>query len=524
MGRIRYWGGRLRRFGFKKTLYNIKYNKWDKLLPYDAFHMTDEETAELIKAAEETGLVITSDDEVSGIAVNEKDAINCATISRKEPDYIMHVPKSMTSAPAIRAYIAVTAARHLALYGKLPTLIYWDDSDIVKPDYAPETLCGFNYIGSSVAIRSDMYPNGGFDADRPHTMLLRILGNCDDSEVAHVRRILTAGSQEGADPGKDSISEHANAVSNCPEDASDAIKAFLMSRKVEAEVIKKGDTYEWNPVLNEHPLVSILIANKDNSDVLRTCIDSIVSKSSYDNYEIIVIENNSREAETFDYYDEIEDIARVITMETEFNYSYINDYGAAFARGQYLLFLNNDTEVITPDWIEQMLSYASMPGIGAVGAKLYYPDGTIQHGGVTIGIRGVAGHAFIGFPGDSQGYAHRLTTVQNLSAVTAACMMVKADVFWEAGGFDMNYKVAFNDSDLCLCIRNCGYRILFIPTVELTHYESRSRGRDEIDPRKLKRFNRESDRFQREWFYQLIDGDPYYNPNLSYSDDGFNPR
>ncbi|MBO6215782.1 MAG: glycosyltransferase family 2 protein [Lachnospiraceae bacterium] len=563
MGRIRYWGGRLRRFGLKKTLYNIKYNAWDKLLPFNAFELTEEELQALLKAAEETGLSIGILDGVpeviTGGATENADS---SKITEQTADYILELPEGVEASPYIKAYIAVSAARHLALTGELPILIYWDEyrdyavgqvtqalghtsegSDhfgYFKPDFAPESLCGYNYIGISFAVRGDMYPEAGFDGRSPHREILKLCEGADDTAVCHIRRALV----------KIDMSSRA-ARDMLSEDATEAVKSYMSAYGVSVNVHRETrppmyqyydknavsqdnascnnltePIYKWKPVRNgsEAPLISVIIANKDNADILKTCIDSIFEKTTYPNFEVLVVENNSTEAETYDYYDSIEDMVRIIPMETEFNYSYINNYGAALARGEYLLFLNNDTEVIDGGWMEEMLSYCMMPDIGAVGVKLIYPDGTLQHGGVTVGVRGVAGHAFIGSAANEYGYGYRLDTVQDLSAVTAACMMVKRDVFWEAYAFDENYKVAFNDSDLCLRIRNMGERILFLPDVRLKHFESRSRGRDEADPKKLRRFNRESNLFQREWFYQLLDGDPYYNPNLSYEDDSFKPR
>ena len=515
MADLRFLLGRIARFGIKKTLYERSLAKWDRLLPYDAFSLSEDEIRSLVGAAEETNLTVTDEEEYKKNAVTE---------AEKETLYVLRMPRDIECSVAIKAYMAVAAARFFGVSGRTPKLIYADEAGIYKPDWSPETILSRNYIGETLAIRADVYDSLGFDEKNPHASVLRLTDASGD-DICHVRRVLT---KRRTNP----------AAKN--EDATLAVKESLKLRGVTAEVSRlsyDGDVpcYRWEPVFNkplshkthergEHddaPLVSVIIPTRDHADILKACIDSVFATAGDVTYEIIVAENCSIEAETYDYYDEIEDIVRIIPCDCEFNFSYICNYGAAFARGRYLLFLNNDTEARSQGWMELMAEYLSIPDIAAVGAKLFYPDGTVQHGGVTVGVRGVAGHAFIGAPHDARGYEDRLVCVHNLSAVTAACMMVKADDFWEVGGFDERLAVAFNDTDLCMRLREMKKRILFLPDVCLTHYESKSRGIDEQDKKKLKRFNKESMRFQRDWFYRLVEGDPYYNPNLSYEDDTF---
>ena len=271
-----------------------------------------------------------------------------------------------------------------------------------------------------------------------------------------------------------------------------------------------------DPIEGE-PLVSILIPNRDHREDLKRCIDSIREKTSWTRWEIIIIENNSIDAETFRYYKELEqdERIRVIRREGAFNYSAVNNEGFRAAKGAQILLLNNDTEVISPDWIQEMLRYAQRSDVGAVGAKLYYPDGTIQHAGIGIGIEIAAGHYFRGFPGDSEGYAGRLKYAQNVSAVTAACMMIPRHVYEKMNGLDESYSLVFNDIDLCLRIREAGYLIVWTPWAELTHFESKSRGPEEETEEKKRFFVRETNRFLRKWYRVLEEGDPYYNPNLT---------
>ena len=261
-------------------------------------------------------------------------------------------------------------------------------------------------------------------------------------------------------------------------------------------------------------------------DTLRTCISSILEKTTYKNFEIVIIENNSKKEETFAYYDELKTDPRIqiVTWEGKFNYSAINNFGVReAATGEYILLLNNDIEVITPDWLQEMLMFAQRPDVGAVGAMLYYPDDTIQHAGVILGIGGVAGHAHKYFPRGDFGYMSRATIAQDLSVVTAACMLLPRHVWQEIGGLDETFEVAFNDVDMCMRIRKAGYLIVWTPFAELYHYESKSRGAEDT-PEKQKRFEGEIQRFQARWKSELAEGDPYYNPNLTLVREDFSAK
>ena len=269
-----------------------------------------------------------------------------------------------------------------------------------------------------------------------------------------------------------------------------------------------------------------MIPNMDHADTLRTCISSILEKTTYKNFEIVIIENNSKKEETFAYYDELKTDPRIqiVTWEGKFNYSAINNFGVReAATGEYILLLNNDIEVITPDWLQEMLMFAQRPDVGAVGAMLYYPDDTIQHAGVILGIGGVAGHAHKYFPRGDFGYMSRATIAQDLSVVTAACMLLPRHVWQEIGGLDETFEVAFNDVDMCMRIRKAGYLIVWTPFAELYHYESKSRGAEDT-PEKRKRFEGEVRRFQERWGRELAAGDPYYNPNLTLVREDFSAK
>ena len=265
-------------------------------------------------------------------------------------------------------------------------------------------------------------------------------------------------------------------------------------------------------------MISIIIANKDHTEDLKRCITSILGKSTYENFEIIVVENNSTERAIFDYYEELKENEkiRVITFEGEFNYSAVNNLGARHARGEYLLLLNNDTQVITVNWMEELLMYAQRSDVGAAGGKLYYANKTIQHAGVVLGLGAhrTAGHSHYGQHRDNLGYMGRLCYAQDVSAVTGACLMVKKSLFEEVGGLDEGFAISLNDVDFCLKLREKGYLNVFTPFAELYHLESVSRGLDD-GGEKAERYNQESERFREKWKEVLRAGDPYYNPNFS---------
>ena len=270
------------------------------------------------------------------------------------------------------------------------------------------------------------------------------------------------------------------------------------------------------------PLVSIIIPNKDHIDDLERCLKSIYEISTYDNFEVLIVENNSSSQETFLYYEQVQktwENLKVLYWKEHFNYAAINNFGVKSAQGEFLIFLNNDIEVITPDWIEEMLGYCQREEVGIVGAKLYYPNDTVQHAGVVIGMGAdhAAGHVFYGVDRKQFTYGGRANSTQDISAVTAACMMVKRSVHEEIGGFDERFEVAFNDVDYCLRVRETGKVIVFQAFVELYHYESRSRGLEDTTEKK-ERFNREAALFRKRWKRILEEGDPYYNPNLSLED------
>ena len=396
-----------------------------------------------------------------------------------------------------------------------------------KPDYAPDTLRGNNYICHFTVFRKNLLEKTGggfrseFDGSQDYDLILRLTEHAE--KIRHIPKILYYWRAH-----RDSVAESIGAKPYVIEAAKRAILEHLERVGLKGEVLdtRIPSIYRIRYAIEGEPLISILIPNKDHREDLKRCVDSIREKSTWKNWEIIVIENNSTEEETFRYYGELEEDSRirVVRYEGSFNYSAVNNLGARESRGNYLLLLNNDTEIITPEWMEEMLMFAQREDVGAVGAKLYYPDGTIQHAGIGLGLLHLAGHYHRGFAGDQPGYMGRLCYAQDMSAVTAACMMIPRRVYEAAGGLDESYSVVFNDVDLCLRIRESGKLIVWTPFAELIHYESKSRGSDEDTKEKLAFFKTETKRFQTKWNAALSRGDPYYNPNLTRSKEDFTPR
>lgn len=389
-----------------------------------------------------------------------------------------------------------------------------------KPDFAPDNLLANNYICHFSVFSRELLESGElfrsqFDGSQDHDMILRLTAKA--KHIVHVPRILYYWRSH-----KGSVASSIDAKTYAIDAAKGAVADHLTKlgyRNFEIESTRAFATiFRIKYELTSHPLVSIIIPNKDHVDDLSRCVESIINLSTYDNYEIVIVENNSETAEIRTYYEEISRHPRVQVVEYkgDFNYSKINNFGVQYAKGEYLLLLNNDTEVITPDWMEELLMYAMRKDVGVVGAKLYYPDKTIQHAGIVIGLGAhrTAGHTHYRIPEANVGYMGRLCYAQDVTAVTGACMMVSKALYEELGGLDESFTVALNDVDFCLRVREKGLLNIFTPFAELYHYESKSRGSDKKDDRAL-RYQQESDRFRVKWADALAKGDPYYNPNFS---------
>ena len=424
-----------------------------------------------------------------------------------------------------------------AINEKPQTLVIYTDEDKMsmdghkffqphfKPDYNPDLLCTVNYICHLFVVSRKVIEKVGglrseFDGAQDYDFVFRCVEAVKDEEICHIPKILYHWRCH-----EDSTAENPESKLYAFEAGRRAVQAHYERTGIHAEVFK-GEylgLYRTKFIRDYDPLISIIIPNKDHIDDLKRCMESIEQKSTYKNYEYIIVENNSTDSATFEYYKKLEaenPKVRMVYWDGVFNYSAINNYGASFAKGEYLLLLNNDTEIINPDCLEELMGYCMRKDVGAVGARLYYEDDTIQHAGVVIGFGGIAGHCFVQQKRGTTGYCHRIICAQDYSAVTAACMMVKRSAFDAVGGLSEELAVAFNDIDFCMKLRKAEYLIVYNPYAELYHYESKSRGLEDT-PEKVARFNKEIATFEKKWPEILENGDPYYNPNLTLKSQDF---
>lgn len=404
-----------------------------------------------------------------------------------------------------------------------------------KPDFAPDNLRANNYICHFSAFKRELVDKVGrfrsdYDGSQDHDMILRLTHEASKypDGIVHVPHILYYWRSHSGSTAAD-----INAKTYAINAAKKAVASSLEADGMEGFEIESSKAFATifriRYKLTGKPRVSIIIPNKDHEEDLRRCIDSILERSSYEDYEIVVVENGSTTDGIRSYYDEITKLPNVKLIEVsqeQFNYAELINKGAAASSGEYLLLLNNDTEVITRDWIEELLMYAQRPDVGAVGCKLYYPDYSIQHAGVVIGLGAhrTAGHVHYKLACTNLGYMGRLCYAQNFTAVTGACLMVSREDFDKCGGLDESFAVALNDVDLCLKLRHMGRVNVFTPFAELFHYESASRGSD-VERKKsaddkayddrAKRYEQESELFRTKWAEDLALGDPYFNPNFS---------
>lgn len=378
---------------------------------------------------------------------------------------------------------------------------------VFKSDFNVDMLRAKNYLGHMVFLRGDLAGrlegwNAAYGADAAYDYYLRAAESA--GQIGHLQR---------------AVYHARETVKQRRHGAQTILNAHYKRLGIPAEVIP-SDTpgiyrtaYHWDKT----PMVSVNIPNKDHIDDLDTCVQSVLKKCTYPNYEIVIIENNSTEESTFAYYKKLQEQdrrVRVVYWKEEFNYSKITNFGVSNSRGEYILLLNNDTEVITADFMEEMLGYCMRGDVGVCGARLFYFDDTIQHAGVIIGLGGICGEGFQGFPKENGGYQERIFCPQDYSAVTAACLMTEKSVFEEVGGMDGELQVAYNDIDYCLKVRQTGRLVVYNPFAMLHHYEYKSRGAENTAA-KLARYHKEVDLFTGRWAGIISAGDPYYNPNLT---------
>lgn len=386
----------------------------------------------------------------------------------------------------------------------------------LKPDFNLDLLRSNNYICHFFVVRKSIVEKAGgfrkeFDGAQDYDFIFRCTENA--GEVLHVPEILYHWRTHKA-----STADNPASKMYAFEAGKRAIEAHLERTGTKGEVSHTQDLgfYRVKYPVQGKPLVSVIIPNKDEKETLQTCLEMLEKNTGYQNFEIIIVENNSTTDEIFRYYKELSGNRKIHLLRwgKEFNYSAINNFAVAHAKGEYLLFLNNDVKSINPDWLEEMLGVCQRPEVGGVGAKLIYPDNTIQHAGCVIGMGGIAGHMFVDMPADRTGYLHKASLLQDMSAVTAACLLMKKEVFEQAGGFTEELAVAFNDVDLCLKVRKNGYLIVYDPYVKLYHMESKTRGAED-SKEKVRRFQTEIEYMRCHWIDILKNGDPCYNKNLS---------
>ena len=409
-----------------------------------------------------------------------------------EPDALYEIVKELQQVTADIVYTDEDRISHDVVDYQSPQF---------KPDYSPDLLRSYNYIGNLFVVKKQILDK--VDAcSSSYEYILRCVEQA--KRIAHIPRVLYHGRRDGEQSSEASqekmIEAHLERMGECGN-----VKRLGLE-----------NLYHTVYKVQGNPLVSIVIANKDHTDVLERCLQSILCGSTYQNIEFIIVENNSTSQDTFSYYKNVQkryDNVKVICWEKEFNYSAINNYGVEHANGEYILLLNNDTEMITPAAIEEMLGNCMRAEVGAVGAKLLYEDDTIQHAGVVIGFGDFAGHVFHGLGREEKGYMNRLAVNGNYSAVTAACLMTKKTLFESVGGLTEAYAVAVNDVDYCLKLREKGYLIVYDAFSEWHHFESKTRGY-ENDDNKVRRFQREVAMFSERWGALERNGDPYYNSNF----------
>lgn len=397
-----------------------------------------------------------------------------------------------------------------------PEIIYFDHFDTesnpyFKPDWNFYYFLHYDYISRAVAFRTDF--------------LKKLLEKEDEIEInsyTHYKLILKAYLEYGVVPQHVPLPLFILTYDNSISDWDTGLDILKNYFKEEISKNSWENTFLYKPPLKEEKKVSIIIPTKDKVELLSRCVYSILEKTSYKNFEIIIVDNGSQQRETFEFYEQIKDRGniKILSMPIKFNFSKLVNYGIKEADGEYIVLMNNDTEVINEDWLEWFVRYLNINEIGVVGAKLFYPDGKIQHAGVVVGLHGLADHAFKGCE-DGFGYMGRLSLPQEYLAVTAACMGFRKEVFDMVGGFEEELEVNFNDLDFCLKVYSQGYKVLYLPQVQLIHYEHASRGKDDT-PEKIKRAKKEKEYIQKKW-KKFIDYDPYYNPNLTIFRNDFSP-
>ncbi|MBO6560736.1 MAG: glycosyltransferase [Nisaea sp.] len=502
-----------------ESVQNQLYPEWELCIADDA--SSSQETKDLLRryANEDDRIKVTFREKNGHISAASNSALELAT-----GDYIALLDHDDELTPHALYMMAVEVRDHPDA-----DIIYSDEDKVdengdhyapyFKPDWAPDMFLGQNLINHLGVYRRKLVEKvGGFrlgyEGSQDYDLALRVIEQTKPENIRHIPHILY---HWRAAEGSTALAEEEKDYTGSA--AIRAIQDHLDRSKIKAKVVQGRDIYSQRVIYElpkKPPLVSLIIPTRNRADILKGAVDGIREKNDYPNWEIIIVDNGSDEEETLDYLAKLEKDERIRVHRDDgpFNYSRLNNDAARLAKGEIIGLINNDIAPINEDWLSEMVRQVTQPGVGAVGAKLYYENDTLQHGGVIVGLGGVAGHFDKRLPRDSRGYFGRAMLVQNFSAVTAACLLVPKKVFEEVGGLDeQNLAVAFNDVDFCLKIREAGHRIVWTPYAELYHYESISRGED-TDPDKRARFNAESEYMQKRWA-KVCEHDPYYSPNLT---------
>ena len=457
------------------------------------------------------------------ISAASNDALRLAT-----GDFVALLDHDDELAPTALYFVALALNKNRDLQ-----LLYSDEDKLeehnrrfepyFKSDWNPELFLAQNFVSHLSVYRTDLIHRIGgfrigFEGSQDYDLTLRCIEQIRPEEIEHLPWVLyhwRAGDQ--------STASNPTAKPYAQEAARRAVQEHLKRTGIAGTVVPSHGVYLQTKYAlpNERPMVSIIIPTRDQASALKKCVDSIFEKTDYPAYELIVLDNESYDAEALEFLAELKkrDGVRVERIDDAFNYSRLNNRGVELSRGSFVALLNNDVEVLHADWLTEMVSRAMQPKVAMVGARLWYPNGTIQHGGVILGAGGIAGHAHAGLRRGEPGYFARAHLAQDVSAVTTACALVKREVYLQVGGFDENLAVTFNDVDFCLRLREAGYRIVWTPYAELIHHESASRGFDNSAPKQV-RFLAEVDYMKSKWG-DILQRDPFYNPNLSLDENLF---
>jgi len=505
-----------------QSVENQWYSHWELCIVDD--HSSNPETLNYMESLKNPRITVHRLAENRGISVASNTALAMAT-----GDYVALMDHDDELTPDALYEVVKAINKHGAEF------IYSDEDKLelngaycephFKPDYSPDMFLSQNYLSHLGVIKKSLIDQvGGFtagvDGAQDYDLYLKVLEHTN--KVTHITRVLYHWRKV---PG--STAAVFSDKSYAQDAGARALAQAIQRRKLEAEALsgKYPGTYRVKYAIENRPLISIIIPFKDEPGLLKMCIESILDKSTYTNFEIIGISNNSKEKETFAEMERLKALdSRVTFFEHNvlFNFSEINNFSVhSHANGEHILLLNNDIEIISPGWIESLLEFSQRDDVGVVGGKLYYPNGKLQHAGIIIGIGGIAGHLHKYLDGKHHGYFSRPHLVQNLSALTGACLMVKKKIFEEVGGLDAeNLKIAFNDVDFCLRIREKGFLNVFTPYCEAYHHESVSRGY-EITAEQQNRFNKEVGYMAHRHAGVLESGDPYYNEHLTLDHENF---